>query len=332
MDSGYRSYAAQTAHYFDRPHAGIPTGPIEGAAAWRGDALVGPAAGGDRWSTTLGAAQLDEVEAGLASAEESGKPLSEWSRADVPFPGLVACFDRWRKEIAEGRGFVRLRGLPVERWGRERSERFFWGLGLHLGVPGAQNPAGDLLGHVEDTGDDADDPQVRLYRTSAEIAYHCDAADSVGLLCLSRGLRGGASRIASSVTVWNELHRTRPELAARLFEPVRLDLRNEERPGMRGFIDVVPCRHADGRLRTFYHSDYFRSVVRHADAEPFSEIERELFDAYDGIAQTKGVYLDMELEPGDVQLISNHTIIHARTGYEDAPGARRHLLRLWLSL
>ena len=42
----------------------------------------------------------------------------------------------------------------------------------------------------------------------------------------------------------------------------------------------------------------------------------------------------MALTPGDVQLVSNHSVIHARTAYEDAPGSggRRHLLRLWLSL
>jgi hypothetical protein len=42
----------------------------------------------------------------------------------------------------------------------------------------------------------------------------------------------------------------------------------------------------------------------------------------------------MELAPGDVQLLSNHTIIHARTAYEDhpEPERKRHLLRLWVSL
>ena len=35
---------------------------------------------------------------------------------------------------------------------------------------------------------------------------------------------------------------------------------------------------------------------------------------------------------GDVQLISNHSVVHARTAYEDVPGSERHLLRLWLSL
>lgn len=42
----------------------------------------------------------------------------------------------------------------------------------------------------------------------------------------------------------------------------------------------------------------------------------------------------MQFEPGDVQLISNHVTLHARSEYEDGPEPekKRHLLRLWLSL
>ena len=43
----------------------------------------------------------------------------------------------------------------------------------------------------------------------------------------------------------------------------------------------------------------------------------------------------MDLAPGDIQLLSNHTQMHARTGYEDRTEGSdmgRHLLRLWLSL
>jgi alpha-ketoglutarate-dependent taurine dioxygenase len=50
------------------------------------------------------------------------------------------------------------------------------------------------------------------------------------------------------------------------------------------------------------------------------------------VASDPALYLDMQLEPGDLQLLSNHTILHARTAYEDDPRAPRHLLRLWLSL
>jgi hypothetical protein len=42
----------------------------------------------------------------------------------------------------------------------------------------------------------------------------------------------------------------------------------------------------------------------------------------------------MSFEPGDIQLISNHVILHARSEYQDwpEPARKRHLLRLWLSL
>jgi alpha-ketoglutarate-dependent taurine dioxygenase len=75
-------------------------------------------------------------------------------------------------------------------------------------------------------------------------------------------------------------------------------------------------------------------VERHASAPRLSEAERTLLDLYEEIADSPEIRLDMHFEPGDVQLLSNHRVLHARTAYEDAPdpARRRHLLRLWLSL
>ena len=63
-------------------------------------------------------------------------------------------------------------------------------------------------------------------------------------------------------------------------------------------------------------------------------VERELLDTYEAIASEPGMYLDIDLQPGDIQLLSHHTILHARTACEDHvdPARRRHLLRLWLTL
>jgi hypothetical protein len=326
----YPSYAEQAAHYFRRPHEAPAPGPVESPAAWRGAEL----AGSDAWRLALDRSQVEELEAALATARGTGRPGGELRAADFPLPGLADEIDGWRRELLEGRGFLVVSGVPVERWSREDAELFFWCLGLHLGRPGAQNPQGDLLGHVTDTGEDAADPFVRLYRTSAEIAYHCDAADVVGLLCLRKARAGGASRIVSSVSVHNELLRRRPELVPRLYEPFRLDVRNDDRSGALRHLPVPPCRFAGGRLLTFYHSDYFRSAVRHPDVPPFSPEEKELLDLYEEIAASSDLYLDMDLEPGDIQWLSNHSILHARTAYEDhpEPDRRRHLLRLWLSI
>ena len=326
----FQSFAAQALHYFRREHESVPRAPLAGPAAWRG------AEQRERqdWIVELGAAQIAELEAALAGVRARGLALGAVGREDFPLPTLAPLAGSWARELLTGRGFLLLRGLPVERWSEDDASLVYWGLGQHLGTPGAQNPAGELLGHVTDYGEEADNPFVRRYRTAGDIAYHCDLADAVGLLCLRTPRAGGASRIVSSVSVYNELLARRPELVDRLFEPFLLDVRDEQGEGRLPYIPVPPCRCAGGQLRTFYHSDYFRSVVRHPDVPPFSEEERALLDLYEEIAASPELYLDMQFEPGDVQLLSNHAVLHARTAYEDhpEPGRRRHLLRLWLSL
>ncbi len=328
-DPAFQSFAAQALHYFRREHAGPSRVPIEGAAAWRGADL---ARHPELWTFVLAPHEIEELDAARRAVRARGLALAAIHREDFPLPGLAPRLARWTRELREGRGFLLVRGLPVARWGDEDSALVYWGLGQHLGRPGAQNPQGELLGHVVDTHEEARNPHVRRYRTSGDIRFHCDLADVVGLLCLRTARSGGASRITSSVSIYNAILARRPELAERLYEPFLLDSRDEQREGARAWFPVPPCRHAGGRLATFWHSDYFRSAVRHADVPPFSALELELLDLYEEIASSEALRLDMYFEPGDVQLISNHTVVHARTAYEDAPGSERHLLRLWLSL
>jgi hypothetical protein len=328
-DPAFQSFAAQALHYFRRDHEGARLEPITGPAAWLGAEL---ARRPESWTRRLAPAEIAELEAALRAVRARGLALGETRREDFPLPTLAPVVAGWAREILGGRGFLLLRGLPVARWGDEDSALVFWGLGQHLGRPGAQNPEGELLGHVVDMHEEAANPNVRRYRTRGDIRFHCDLADAVGLLCLRTAQRGGASRIASSVSVYNAILARRPDLSSRLFEPFLLDSRDEQRQGARPWFPVPPCRFAGGRLSTFWHSDYFRSVVRHPGAPPFTKSEQELLDLYEELAGSPELRLDMQFEPGDVQLISNHSVVHARTAYEDAPGHERHLLRLWLSL
>jgi hypothetical protein len=321
----YKSLRAQTLKYWARPHQRVPTAPIETAAAWRGAQMRQRE---DLWVARLAPAEIEELHAAQRVAAAGGKPLAQMTSADFPLPTLSARIAQWRNDIRRGRGFVLIRGVPVGQWTEQQAETFFWCLGHHFGIPGAQNPEGDLLGHVRDqrTGGD-----VRYYRTNKELAVHTDAADFVGLLCLQKAKSGGLSRIASSVAVFNELMRTRPHLVPRLFEPVWFDTKGEG--GVRAF-PIPPCRYSNGELRTFWQSDYYRTVNRIEHVPKLTAQEQELLDTYDGLANSPEFHLDMDLAPGDVQLISNHTILHARTGFEDWPELerRRHLLRLWISI
>jgi hypothetical protein len=330
MSGAVESFGKQIFHYFGREDEGVLREPLDGPSAWRGEVLTRDP---EAWTERLDAEEIAELEAAVASVRERGLALRDVGREAFPLGRLGGRIRGWAETLLTGRGFLRVRGLPVARWGDEDAALAYWGIGQHLGRPGAQNPEGDLLGNVRDTGEEALDPNVRRYKTAGDIAFHCDLADAVGLLCLRRALRGGASRIASSVTVYNEILARRPGWIGRLYEPFALDSRNEERAGAPAFIPVAPCRFARGRLSTFYHSDYFRSAARHPEVE-LGDVELGLLDLFDEVANDPALRLDMELEVGDIQLISNHTIVHARTAYEDGPAAhqKRHLLRLWLSL
>lgn len=326
----YRSFAEQALHYFGRPHDGIPDAAVDDDADWRGpDMKARP----DDWTIVLGEAQQAEIAAAVAAVRSAGLPMAAVNRDNFPLPELSKSIGAWRARIETGPGFILVRGLPVLAWGDQDAAMAFWGLGHHLGLPGAQNPQNELLGHVVDYDEEKDNPHVRRYRTTGNIDFHCDAADAVGLLCLRKAKAGGQSRIASSVAIYNEVARRRPDLVARLFEPFKLDTRGESRPGDPGYVEVPPCRYAGGRLRTFYHSEYFRSASRHADVGALDAGALALLDLYDELAASPDYHLDMWLEPGDMQFISNHSIVHARTAYEDhaEPDRKRHLLRLWLS-
>jgi alpha-ketoglutarate-dependent taurine dioxygenase len=72
-------------------------------------------------------------------------------------------------------------------------------------------------------------------------------------------------------------------------------------------------------------------VERHDDVQ-LDDLERRWLDHYDRFAGDPQNYLEMSLAPGDMQFLSNHSIAHARTAYQDDPDKPRHLLRLWLSL
>lgn len=332
----YKSVASQSIHYFARTHdAGVRRHPVAGRVAWRGPEL---ASNTSAWMTVLTEPQRDELRDAVRKAEATGKAMEDIGAEDMPLPTLAPLLAQWRSEVAadprgDGLGFHVVRGVPVDEWTQAQQELFFWAFGHHLGVPGAQNNLGHLLGHVKDIGGD---PRTdRQYKTHALIKPHCDAADVVGLLCVQMPLSGGTSRLVSSVSVYNELLRTAPAaVVERLYEPFNLDTRGS---GGVTYVPIEPVRHSSGGgLRTFYHTEYFRSWVQHADAPAggLSDDDSAVLQTYDTIVSDPSLYLEMELQRGDIQLVSNHVILHARDEYKDgeAEEEQRHLLRLWLSL
>jgi len=302
--------------------------PVAGPSAWTGEEMR---ARGD-WLVRLAADDVAEVEAALAAALAGGRDIATLSAADFPLPTLGPRLLAWRGEILDGRGFVQLRGLPVHRWTMREAATAWFGLGAHLGRAVTQNAKGHVLGHVRDLGLDAADPGVRVYQTTARQNFHTDSCDIVGLLCLRTARSGGLSCIVSSAAIHNAMLATRPDLVAELHRPLAIDRRGERAADGRGWWSAAVFNRDGPLLTTIYTRRYVESAQRHADAPRLGAATREALDLFDALCEDPRLRLDIAFEPGDVQLLCNHVILHDRTAYEEwpEPARKRHLLRLWL--
>ena len=300
-----------------------------GAAAWAGPEMATRA----DWAEVLTAVEVAEIEATALPWSVEAVDIAVMRAADFPLPRLAPRLARIRADVLTGRGFALLRGLPVQRWPLKLSAAAFYGIGMHLGAPVSQNAAGHVLGHVRDLGLRSDDPAVRIYQTAERQTFHTDSCDIVGLLCLQAAKEGGHSALVSSSTIWNELRRRRPDLARLLLDPIATDRRGEVPPGELPFFTIPVFNWFAGQLSAIYQRQYIDSAQRFADAPRLTAAHVEALDLLDALTNDPALNFLMTLQPGDIQLVHNHTLLHDRTAFVDGPDAarRRHLLRLWLA-
>lgn len=298
-------------------------------AAWYGPDMTGR----DDWLVRLDDDDVAEVDSALRAWTRNETGPAPLQPEEFPLPRLSAKLQALRGELLEGRGFAVLRGLPVDRWAQRDAALAFIGIGAHLGNARSQNAAGHLLGHVRDLGLSSADPNVRIYQTSERQTFHTDSCDVVALLCLRGARRGGESLLVSSVTIYNEMRARRPDLARLLFEPLATDRRGEVPEGMKPYFEIPVFNWHAGRLTTIYQRQYIASAQRFDDAPRLSAEHEAALDLFDALAEDPALHMRIAFQPGDMQFVHNHTMLHDRTAFENwpEPGRERHLLRLWLA-
>lgn len=303
---------------------------IDGPAAWRGSDMAAT----NNWIETLNNTEINEIEKATIAFQAAGKGLDCINEQTFPLPTLGPRLKKILHDVLNGRGFVLMRGFPVDRYTMEQKAIAYLAIGSYLGSFRSQNAAGHLLGHVKDTGANIKKPQTRFYQTNRGLEYHTDSCDIVGLMCLKRSKSGGESRIVSSVAVYNEMMAQRPDLAAELFHAFPTDRRGEVPEGGDPWFDVPVFNWFAGQLTTIFVGQYIRSAqLNFPDARRLTDKEVEALDFLDSLTNDPALCLQMEFLPGDMQFLHNHQILHSRTDFEDWPEAenKRHLLRLWLA-
>ena len=301
--------------------------PLEEQCEWRTDEV------GDGYVFQLTDDHVVELDAALVHAEGRVDNVLDITRDVFPLPTLAPELARITDDLVNGLGMVLMRGVPVERYSKDRASAIYWGVGMHLGHPWPQNAKGHLLGDVTDQGRAIDDPTARGNELGGiPLPFHSDGSDLVGLFCLDAGAGGGDSLVANAVTIHNDLVRDEPDLAAELYQPFPYDLRGEQAPGSKPWYTMPVFTRREDRLFVRYIRPYIESSRRHADAPRPSDAARAALDRLDAMCADPQYRVAMGMQAGDMQFVNNYHVLHGRDGYRDdrAAGKIRHLKRLWL--
>lgn len=306
----------------------VPLAPINDRSLWYGRDMRDA-----HWIHALTSQEIADVEAAVKRVEESQLKVSDVSRREFALPKLGPVLDQINDELINGRGFYLIRGLPIERYSDLQVATAFWGIGQYFGEPVSQNAKGHLLGHVKDLGHSRKNAGHRGYQTSEELQFHSDSCDMTALLCLQTAKSGGVSRVVSSAAIHNEMLKANPAWVKALSGSLYRDRRNEVPPGLPPWYSLPIFNYHESYLTTSITPSNIQMAQRHDDVPRLTPDQIEALRQIDLIGGNPDVMLQFELQRGDIELVHNHVVLHARTHYDDFPELekKRHLLRLWLS-
>lgn len=288
------------------------------------------------WVLRLNEAQVQGMREALAHAKAVNKPLLEMEQADFPLNDAARDVLRQAIDTTQGRwGMCLLKGFPVDEWTEQEARLAYWGMSLHMGVARTQNRASEIMNDVRNEGGEYKVKGGRGYNTNAGLDFHQDSCDVVGLLCRRTAKAGGTSKVISSIALYEEVQRRRPDLI-----PV---LKGTFFHSYQGTQD--PSQPPYYRCPIFgSHPEYFAARTNRkntaAAQRDFPEVPRltaqqiEALDLLDELMPSELLCYTMELEQGDMQLLNNYVTLHSRTPFEDhdEPDRKRHLFRLWLAV
>ncbi len=311
-----------------KPLSGAAFSKIAGPSVWSAADLERDR----RWLIQLEPAHVDEIRNAVECVEQAGLDFFEIDQSRFSLPTLAPVLAEVRQEILHGRGFVQMRDYPRDQEDLRRTALGYWGIAAHLGDAFvSQNAKGHVLGHVLDIGESRTNPNQRGPYSHEALPFHVDCCDIVGLLCAETARSGGESTIVSSGRLYNLILEQRPDLIGPLSEPYYRDRRGEIPPGMKPWYAIPVFNRYDGYLSSTVEPTYIGSVARHFDGrEPHSDEQLEGLELLQSLAREHS--FSVAFEPGDIQFLHNHTVLHSRRAFTDdrARGQRRHLVRLWL--
>jgi len=301
---------------------------VDHPSAWRGTDFASL----DDLGFRLTEKHRSALDAALRSVRDAGLTLDTVERENFDLSSIADDLAAVEHEIVHGRGIVLLKDFPIEGYSLEDIEIMYWGLGCYLGAGESQSTLGDRIGRVEDVS--GKDRNQRAYRNSVELLMHTDLTDIIGMLSIRQAPTGGLSTYVSVAALHNEGLTHSPQHLEPLYRGFHYHRFGAELPGESPVTShrVPVLSEREGHVSARYVPDYIYMAYDEL-GEEIPEADMAALDHFNALAIDPELRFDVMLEPGDLSLINNYTVMHTRSSFDDGPSPeeKRLLLRLWLS-
>ncbi len=300
---------------------------IEGSAYWYPHEF----ADRKKYVYALSETEIAEIMDAVAVVEARGMDIKDITKNDFNLPRFSAVLADIRKELLDGRGFALIRGFPIESRTRYQNVAAFWGVTHHFARARPQNAKGHLLGHVTNTGQSVTTATGRGYQSNEALGFHADGCDLTSLFCLQSAKSGGIHKLCSSVTLYNEMLKQRPDLAKELSFHFYMSRKGVLPPGeTQPWFRLPVFSVQDGFFTARGASNTLTRGHELPGVPPLTPAQKEAIELYQRLASELSI--DIEFQQGDMSYSNSHVTLHSRTRFEDWPelDRRRHLIRLWM--
>lgn len=309
----------------------MATSAVTGPIAWRRQDLKP-----EDWIVPVTGAALAELDTIADALGDLREPVEELTPDAFDWPAMTEVMVDVRTRLEHGIGFAILDRLPVERWGKQASTGIAWLLTNLLAPAIKQKWKGARIYDVRDTKATLQ-YGVRRSVTNLEQEFHTDGSfasvtpEIIGLGCLQDAATGGMSRLASLVTVHNDLLAKHVDELARLHSPFWWDRQAEHAPDEPPASWLPVFSWEDGRMRVRYYDDYIRNGYKHMGAE-IDDAGLKALSVMKMAVESPDNWVELRLQPGQIEYTNNLLIAHGRTAFRDEGdhSHARHLLRFWL--
>ena len=136
------------------------------------------------------------------------------------------------------------------------------------------------------------------------------------------------------MSIYNEILANHPDYLEPLCTGFHFDLIGKGTEANQVTRTRIPVfSYFDGRLSCRFNKRQIELGAEKAGA-PLTDLQQQAIDYVRELSLRDDLTLNMDFQPGDIQLLNNHCLLHSRQGYTDYPEAdrKRLLLRLWLNV